>query len=66
MNLRKFVLPLLLGGLFVSGIQAQSRYPVAVGDVHPDFTLVDVETGSPVSLSDYQGRKVLMIHFASW
>lgn len=45
---------------------AQSRYPVAVGEVHPDFQLMDVETSGPVSLSDYRGKKVLLIHFASW
>ena len=36
------------------------------GQRHPDFTLPDIATGKPVSLSDFHGKKVLLIHFASW
>lgn len=32
----------------------------------PDFTLPDIATEKAVSLSDYRGRKVLLIQFASW
>ena len=31
----------------------------------PDFTLPDLE-GTPHSLSDYRGRKVLLVAYASW
>ena len=31
----------------------------------PDFTLPDLD-GTPVSLSDYDGRKKLLLAFASW
>ena len=40
--------------------------PPAVGERHPDFTLADISTGKPVSLSDFRGKKVLLIQFASW
>ena len=40
--------------------------PPAVGDRHPDFTLPAVADGKPVSLSDFRGKKVLLIQFASW
>ena len=41
-------------------------YEPKVGHRHPDFTLADIATGKPVSLSDLRGKKVLLIHFASW
>ena len=41
-------------------------YAPKVGRSHPDFTLPDIRTGKPVSLSDFLGKKVLLIHFASW
>ena len=41
-------------------------YEPKVGQRHPDFTLPNIATGEPVSLSDFRGRKVLLIHFASW
>jgi len=41
-------------------------YAPKVGHRHPDFTLPDIGTGKPVSLSDFHGKKVLLIHFASW
>jgi len=41
-------------------------YAPKVGRSHPDFTLPDIRTGKPVSLSDFRGKKVLLIHFASW
>ena len=41
--------------------------PVAmVGQRYVAFTLPDIETGKPVSLSDFRGKKVLLIQFASW
>ena len=41
-------------------------YAPTVGKRHPEFTLPDIRTGKPVSLSDFRGKKVLLIHFASW
>ena len=50
----------------IQSVSAQGSYPVPVGEAHPDFQLVDVDNASVVRLSDYRGRKVLLIHFASW
>ncbi len=36
-----------------------------VGQMYPDFILPSLE-GEPIRLSDYRGRKTLLIHFASW
>ena len=41
-------------------------YAPAVGARHPDFTLPAIANGKPVSLSDFRGKKVLLIQFASW
>lgn len=40
--------------------------PPNVGDRHPDFTLSGIADGKPVALSDFRGKKVLLIQFASW
>lgn len=49
----------------VAPIHAESYSP-RVGQPHPDFTLPSLADGEPVSLSQFRGRKVLLIHFASW
>jgi peroxiredoxin len=36
-----------------------------VGEKHPDFTLPTIGDRTPVSLSDFRGKKVLLIQFAS-
>jgi hypothetical protein len=41
-------------------------YGPRVGQRHPDFTLPVIDNGRPTSLSDYRGKKVLLIQFASW
>jgi hypothetical protein len=41
-------------------------YSPQVGQLHPDFTLPGIVDSEPVSLSQFRGRKVLLIHFASW
>ena len=41
-------------------------YAPRVGQAHPDFTLPNIENGKPVSLSQFRGKKVLLIQFASW
>ena len=42
------------------------EYHAEVGRPHGDFTLPELGTGKPVSLSDFRGKKVLLIHFGSW
>ncbi|HUT33655.1 MAG TPA: hypothetical protein VNE39_09260 [Planctomycetota bacterium] len=41
-------------------------YAPEVGKRHPDFMLPRIDDRKPVSLSDFRGKKVLLIHFASW
>jgi peroxiredoxin len=43
-----------------------ASYAPKVGEKHPDFTLPRIGDGAPVSLSDFRGKKVLLIQFASW
>lgn len=50
----------------VCDAQRRQIYPVPVSATHPDFKLPNVEDGKPISLSDYRGKKVLLVHFASW
>jgi peroxiredoxin len=40
--------------------------PPKVGERHPDFTLPDTAIGKATSLSDFKGKKVLLVQFASW
>ncbi len=48
-----------------SQVPAESYAP-KVGQRHPDFTLPRIDDRAPVSLSDFRGKKVLFIQFASW
>jgi peroxiredoxin len=43
-----------------------ASYAAEVGQRHPDFTLPTIDDRSPVSLSSFRGKKVLLIQFASW
>ncbi len=47
--------------------------PVAVaevgkkpGQIYPDFVLPAIDDRRPVALSDYRGKKVILIEYASW
>lgn len=42
------------------------QYEPVVGDVHPDFVLPAIDDQRRVALSDFRGKKVVLIHFASW
>ena len=48
-----------------SGASARTYAP-KLGQRHPDFTLPRIDDRAPVSLSDFRGKKVLLIQFASW
>jgi peroxiredoxin len=41
-------------------------YSPRVGEFHPDFTMPNIVDNKPVSLSQFRGKKVLLVHFASW
>ncbi len=44
----------------------QNGYQIEQGTAHPDFILPSIEDGKAIQLSDYRGKKVLLMHFASW
>jgi len=41
-------------------------YSPRVGKSHADFTLPSVNGGKAISMADFRGKKVLLLHFASW
>lgn len=51
-----------------SGVLAQGgAMKVQEGEEGPNFSLVDFQTGKKVSLSDFRGKKVVMLEFwATW
>jgi hypothetical protein len=51
---------------FLAASSHAAGYSPQVGQLHPDFTLPGIADRAPVSLSQFRGRKVLLIHFASW
>ena len=64
---------LIIGGpVFVTpGAEAADEStPIAwsavVGQPYPDFVLPRIDGNLPLKLSDYRGRKLLLVHFASW
>jgi hypothetical protein len=52
--------------VFLVPDDAVARYAPRVGKLHPDFTLPNIGNGKPVRLSQFRGKKVLLVHFASW
>ena len=45
---------------------AAENYSPRAGQPHPAFTLPRIDNREPVALSQYRGKKVLLIQFASW
>lgn len=43
-----------------------ASYAPKVGERHADFTLPKIGDRAPISLSNFRGKKVLLIQFASW
>lgn len=41
-------------------------YAPKVGEKHPDLLLPRIDNREAVSLTQFRGKKVLLIHFASW
>jgi hypothetical protein len=61
------LLTLTCGFLFAMGAPTRAeRYSPRVGQPHADFTLPTLAEREPVSLTQFRGRKVLLIHFSSW
>ncbi len=58
---------LMCGCIFSFASQSDSKvYSPRVGQLHPDFTLPNIANREPVSLSQFLGRKLLLVHFSSW
>ena len=66
--MRKLALALSACGMILGSTARASAasYAPKVGEKHPDFTLPRINDGAPVSLSNFRGKKVLLIQFASW
>jgi len=55
----------LIGSALASSSLADET-AAKVGERHVELTLPDIHTGKPVSLSEFRGKKVLLIQFAAW
>ncbi len=55
----------LLGLLHVS-VATGAEYAPEVGKPHPEFVLPRIDNGEPIRLSQYLGKRVLLVHFATW
>ena len=66
--MRNLALALMISGMILGATSHDSAasYAPKVGERHPDFTLPTIGDRTPVSLSDFRGKKVLLIQFASW
>ena len=63
---------LTIAGTVAAALLAAPNHPVRgeyqpqVDAPHPDFVLPRIDNREAVSLAQYRGKKVLLIHFASW
>ena len=66
--MQKLVFAFATCGMLLGSPSRASAAPYApkVGQRHPDFTLPTIGDRAPVSLSNFRGKKVLFIQFASW
>lgn len=66
--MRTLTLALACCGITIGAAPAARGGPYAprVGERHPDFTLPSIGDRAAVSLSQFLGKKVLLIQFASW
>ena len=64
-HLARFIL-VLASVAALAPVADAGPYEANIGQRHADFTLPEIRTGKPVALSDFRGKKVLLIRFASW
>ncbi len=60
------ILPILATSLLGAQTASAEDYRPEVGHRHPDFTLPTIDDERPLSLSDFRGKKILLVQFASW
>ena len=60
------LLKLTCGCICAFAATGNAAYSPQVGQLHPDFILPSINDGRPVSLSQFRGKKVLLVHFSSW
>ena len=58
--------PLAIGALVPVMAFAAGGTSPKPGQSHPDFVFPAIGDGRPVALSDFRGKKILLIEFASW
>ena len=44
----------------------QTRYQPFVAESHATFSLPSIQDRQPITLSSFRGKKLLLLHFASW
>jgi hypothetical protein len=49
-----------------ANLNTMPSYSPSIGDPHPGFVLPNIDTNEPVSLSQFLGKKLILINFASW
>jgi peroxiredoxin len=64
--MRRAMLLTLFANLAGHGAAWGQSYAPQVGQRHPDFVLPTITDRKPVALSQFRGKKVLLIQFASW
>lgn len=63
--------PVLVASLLTAEARAQggrvsAAYAPRVGDLHADIVLRTIEHDRTIALSQFRGKKILLVHFASW
>ncbi len=58
------MLVVTLSAVAIAGDREPAR--AAIGEVLPDVRLPTIDGEQTVRLSDYRGKKLLLIEFASW
>jgi len=64
-RLRVALLAVALCGVVPPSVKAE-ELPVHVGEPFPALVLPALADGSPLSIEQFRGRKVLLHQFASW
>ncbi len=63
-NLRALTMAALFAGaLFAQAPQTPPKTTLKVGDMAPDFTLPQTKENKPVTLSDFRGKKPVVLAF---